>query len=45
MAVTAFQDFPLAERDLPGNDIDWVKSHLAKYYAKMGDTAPWDHDD
>lgn len=31
--------------DLPGNDIDRVKSHLAKYYAKMGDTAPWDRDD
>ena len=28
--------------DLPANDIDRVKSHLAKYYAKMGDTAPWD---
>jgi hypothetical protein len=28
--------------DLPDNDIDRVKSHLAKYYAKMDDTAPWD---
>jgi hypothetical protein len=28
--------------DLPEKDIDRVKSHLAKYYAKMGDTAPWD---
>ena len=28
--------------DLPDKDIDRVKSHLAKYYAKMGDTAPWD---
>ena len=28
--------------DLPARDIDRVKSHLAKYYAKMGDTAPWD---
>ena len=27
--------------DLPENDIDRVKSHLAKYYAKMGDEAPW----
>jgi|HubBroStandDraft_6_1064221.scaffolds.fasta_scaffold1031259_1 hypothetical protein len=26
--------------DLPPNDIDRVKSHLAKYYAKMGDEAP-----
>jgi hypothetical protein len=23
-------------------DIDRVKSHLAKYYAKMGETPPWD---
>ena len=28
--------------DIPENDIDRVKSHLAKYYAKMDDTAPWD---
>jgi len=28
--------------DLPENDIDRVKSHLAKYYSKMGDTAPWE---
>jgi hypothetical protein len=27
--------------DLPADDIDRVKSHLAKYYAKMDDTAPW----
>ena len=30
--------------DLPRRDIDRVKSHLAKYYDKMGDTAPWDRD-
>ncbi len=28
--------------DLPKRDIDRVKSHLAKYYEKLGDTAPWD---
>ena len=28
--------------NLPRNDIDRVKSHLAKYYAKMGEDAPWD---
>ncbi|HMG29009.1 MAG TPA: hypothetical protein VK585_02670 [Jiangellaceae bacterium] len=28
--------------DLPRGDVDRVKSHLAKYYAKMDDTAPWD---
>jgi hypothetical protein len=31
--------------DLPKKDIDRVKSHLAKYYAKMGDTPPWERDD
>ena len=30
--------------DLPHQDIDRVKSHLAKYYAKLGDDAPWDRD-
>jgi hypothetical protein len=28
--------------DLPHADIDRVKSHLAKYYRKMDDIAPWD---
>ncbi len=28
--------------DLPASDIDRVKSHLAKYYKKMGDTPPWE---
>jgi hypothetical protein len=28
--------------DLPASDIDRVKSHLAKYYAKMGDAPPWE---
>jgi hypothetical protein len=28
--------------DLPDKDIDRVKSHLAKYYSKMGDEAPWE---
>jgi hypothetical protein len=28
--------------DLPEKDIDRVKSHLAKYYKKMGDDAPWE---
>ena len=30
--------------DLPKSDVPRVKSHLAKYYAKMGDTPPWDRD-
>ncbi len=28
--------------DLPDRDVDRVKSHLAKYYKKMDDTAPWE---
>ena len=28
--------------DLPEKDIDRVRSHLAKYYGKMDDTAPWE---
>lgn len=27
--------------DLPERDIARVKSHLAKYYRKMGETPPW----
>ena len=30
--------------DLPGKDVDRVKSHLAKYYAKMDEEAPWERD-
>ena len=30
--------------DLPKKDMDRVKSHLAKYYAKMNETAPWERD-
>ncbi len=28
--------------DLPEDEAGRVKGHLARYYAKMGDTAPWD---
>jgi hypothetical protein len=30
--------------NLPAQDVDRVKSHLAKYYKKMGEDAPWDRD-
>ncbi|HET6793303.1 MAG TPA: hypothetical protein VFH45_02600 [Acidimicrobiales bacterium] len=30
--------------DLPKGDISRVKSHLAKYYGKMGEQAPWQRD-
>ncbi|PVG81558.1 hypothetical protein DDE18_16235 [Nocardioides gansuensis] len=28
--------------NLPDKDVDRVKSHLAKYYAKMDDSPPWE---
>ena len=28
----------------PQSDITRVKNHLAKYYKKMGETAPWERD-
>ena len=28
--------------DLPTKEVDRVKSHLAKYYEKMGEEAPWE---
>lgn len=28
--------------DLPEKDVARIKSHLARYYAKMGDDAPWE---
>ncbi|MGI9033706.1 MAG: hypothetical protein ACR2HY_08515 [Acidimicrobiales bacterium] len=45
MAAAAVMQGSRGGIDLPDNDIDRAKSHLAKYYAKMGDAAPWDRDD
>jgi hypothetical protein len=45
MAAAAVMQGSRGGIDLPKDDIDRVKSHLAKYYKKMGDTAPWDRDD
>jgi len=45
MAAAAVMQGSRGGVDLPQKDIDRVKSHLAKYYKKMGDTAPWDRDD
>ncbi|ABK72384.1 hypothetical protein [Mycolicibacterium smegmatis] len=44
MAAGAIMDGARGGIDLPEGDIDRVKSHLAKYYEKMGDTAPWERD-
>jgi hypothetical protein len=45
MAAAAVMQGSRGGIDLPKNDIDRVKSHLAKYYKKMGDTAPWERED
>jgi hypothetical protein len=42
MAAAAVMQGSRGGVDLPRDDVDRVKSHLAKYYAKMDDTAPWD---
>ena len=42
MAAGAVMDGARGGIDLPEDDIDRVKSHLAKYYQKMGETAPWE---
>jgi hypothetical protein len=41
MAAAAVMQGSRGGVDLPERDIDRVRSHLAKYYAKMGDSAPW----
>ncbi|MDP3889636.1 hypothetical protein [Nocardioides sp.] len=30
--------------DVPDTDLRKLKSHMAKYYEKMGDEAPWERD-
>lgn len=42
MIAGAIMDGARGGIDLPRDDIDKVKSHLAKYYKKMGDEAPWE---
>ena len=41
MAAGAIMEGARGGINLPEDDIDRVKSHLAKYYKKMGETAPW----
>jgi hypothetical protein len=45
MAAAAVMQGSRGGADLPERDIPRVKSHLAKYYKKMDETAPWDRDD
>ncbi len=42
MAAAAIVDGARGGIDIPSDDADRVKSHLAKYYKKMGDSAPWE---
>lgn len=42
MAAAAVMQGSRGGVDLPRKDVDRVKSHLAKYYRKMGDTPPWE---
>jgi hypothetical protein len=42
MAAGAIMDGARGGIDLPTNDIERVKSHLAKYYEKMGEAPPWE---
>ena len=44
MAAGAIMQGSRGGVDLPDSDIDRVKSHLAKYYDKMANTAPWQRD-
>ena len=42
MSAGAVMDGARGGVDLPKGDIGRVKSHLAKYYRKMGEDPPWD---
>ena len=41
-AAAAVLDGARGGADLPKDEISRVKAHLAKYYAKMDETPPWD---
>ncbi len=42
MAAAAVMQGSRGGVKLPKNDVDRVKSHLAKYYAKLQEDPPWD---
>jgi hypothetical protein len=44
MAAAAVMQGSRGGVDLPREDIDRVKRHLAKYYAKWGEEPPWERD-
>ena len=41
MAAAGVLDGARGGVDIPANEVTKAKSHLAKYYAKMGDSPPW----
>jgi hypothetical protein len=42
MAAAAVMQGSRGGVDLPEGDVQRVRNHLARYYAKMGDTPPWE---
>jgi hypothetical protein len=42
MIAGAIMDGARGGIGLPKSDVDRVKSHLAKYYNKMDESAPWE---
>lgn len=44
MIAGAIMDGARGGIDLPERDIGRVRNHLAKYYNKMGERAPWERD-
>ena len=44
MAAAAVMEGSRGGVNLPKDDIPRVKSHLGKYYKKMGEDPPWDRD-
>jgi hypothetical protein len=44
MAAGAIMDGARGGIDVPQSDVARIKSHLAKYYKKMGETPPWERD-
>ena len=44
MAAAAVMQGARGGADLPKSDIPRIKGHLARYYAKMGEEAPWERD-
>lgn len=45
MAAAAVMQGSRGGVDLPDKDRDRVRSHLAKYYDKWGEEAPWERDE